>query len=173
LPVAYHCIFKLGFQRPDNRVLAHSLFGCLVYGAFAAKVTILRLHRFPKHVLPLAGGVLFATLVGVWYTSTVWLYNHTTAAAPAYAAPSPIPANANAAASAKVFAQSGCGGCHMLAAANAHGQLGPSLDTLKPVYDQARLQVERGGGSMPSFEDKLTPQQIRDVAAFVASSTGP
>ena len=173
LPVAYHCIFKLGFQRPDNRVLAHSLFGCLVYGAFAAKVTILRLHRFPKHVLPLAGGILFATLVGVWYTSAVWLYNHTTAAAPAYAAPSTIPGNANASAGTKVFAQAGCGGCHTLAAANAHGQLGPNLDTLRPVYDQVRAQVRHGGGSMPAFAGKLTPQQIRDVAAFVASSSGP
>ena len=173
LPVAYHCIFKLGFQRPDNRVLAHSLFGCAIYGAFAAKVTILRLHRFPKHVLPLAGGILFATLIGVWYTSALWLYNHSTNAAPAYAAPSPIPTNANAAAGAKVFAQSGCGGCHTLAAAKAHGQLGPNLDTLKPVYDQVRLQVQLGGGSMPAFKGQLTPAQIRDVAAFVASSTGP
>src|ERR1700693_6366453 len=41
LPVAYHCIFKLGFPRPDNRVLAHSLLGCFVYGAFAAEGTIL------------------------------------------------------------------------------------------------------------------------------------
>ena len=31
LPVAYHCIFKLGFQRPDGRVLAHSLFGCTAF----------------------------------------------------------------------------------------------------------------------------------------------
>src|SRR3954463_3624815 len=100
LPVAYHCIFKLGFQDPDRRVLAHSLLGCFVYGAFAAKVTILRLHRFPKLVLPLAGGALFAILVGVWYTSAVWLYDHTTNAAPAYATPAPIPATAHAAAGA-------------------------------------------------------------------------
>ena len=65
LPVAYHCIFKLGFQRPNGRVLAHSLLGCAVYGAFAAKVTIVRLHRFAAPVLPLAGGLLFAVLVGV------------------------------------------------------------------------------------------------------------
>ena len=71
LPVAYHCIFKLGFESPDTRVLAHSLLGSFVYGAFAAKVTILRLHRFPKHVLPLAGGLLFAVLVGAWLTSAV------------------------------------------------------------------------------------------------------
>jgi len=51
------------FQHPDNRVLAHSLFGCAIYGAFAAKVTILRLHRFPRFVLPVAGGLPFATLI--------------------------------------------------------------------------------------------------------------
>jgi hypothetical protein len=74
LPVAYHCIFKLGFQDATTRVLWHSLFGCAVYGAFAAKVLIVRLHRFPVWVLPTAGGLLFAVLVGVWYTSALWLF---------------------------------------------------------------------------------------------------
>jgi hypothetical protein len=74
LPVAYHCIFKLGFQSTDDRVLWHSLFGCFVFGAFAAKVTIVRLKRFPYLVLPLAGGILFTTLVGVWYTSARWFF---------------------------------------------------------------------------------------------------
>src|SRR4029077_12641554 len=64
LPVAYHCIFKLGFQSPSTRVLVHSLLGCAVYGAFAAKVTIVRLRRFPRLGLPLAGGLLFAVLIG-------------------------------------------------------------------------------------------------------------
>jgi hypothetical protein len=72
LPVAYHCIFKLGFQKTETRIAVHSFFGCAVYGAFAAKVTIVRLHRFPVWVLPLAGGLLFAALVGVWYTSAFW-----------------------------------------------------------------------------------------------------
>jgi hypothetical protein len=72
LPVAYHCIFKLGFQKTDTRVAVHSFFGCAVYGAFAAKVTIVRLHRFPPWVLPVAGGILFAALIGVWYTSAFW-----------------------------------------------------------------------------------------------------
>jgi hypothetical protein len=71
LPVAYHCIFKLGFRDPDTRVFAHSLLGCGIYGGYAAKITIVRLHRFPKPVLPLAGGLLFAVLIGVWYTSTL------------------------------------------------------------------------------------------------------
>jgi cytochrome c553 len=173
LPVAYHCIFKLGFQKPDNRVLAHSLFGCAIYGAFAAKVTILRLHRFPKHVLPVAGGILFATLVGVWYTSALWLYDHSTSTAPAYATPSPIPGNADAVAGGDVFTKAGCGNCHTLAAAGAHGAIGPNLDHLQPQYEQVRAQVVRGGGSMPSFKSQLTPKQIRDVAAYVAAYAGP
>jgi cytochrome c553 len=172
LPVAYHCIFKLGFQKPDNRVLAHSLLGCFVYGAFAAKVTILRLHRFPRIVLPLAGGLLFAVLVGVWYTSAVWLYQHTTNAAPAYAVPSVIPASADSAAGAKFFASSGCGSCHALAAAHASGQVGPNLDRLQPSYDAVVAQVTNGGGVMPAYKGKLTAAQISDVAAFVAASAG-
>lgn len=74
LPVAYHCIFKLGFQRGDDRVLWHSLLGSAFFGAFGAKVTIVRLNRFPALVLPLAGGLLFAVLIGVWYTSAVWFF---------------------------------------------------------------------------------------------------
>jgi hypothetical protein len=72
LPVVYHCVFKLGFQKTDTRVAVHSFMGCAVYGAFAAKVTIVRLHRFPVWVLPLAGGLLFAALVGAWYSSAFY-----------------------------------------------------------------------------------------------------
>ncbi len=169
LPVAYHCIFKLGFQHPDNRVLAHSLLGCMVYGAFAAKVTLVRVHGFPKWTLPLAGGTLFAILIGVWYTSAVWLYDHSTSVAPAYAVPSPIPANADASAGAKVFTSAGCGACHTLAAAKSSAQVGPNLDKLQPTYLQVLAQVQKGGGVMPSFKSTLSAKQIRDVSAFVAS----
>jgi len=176
LPVAYHCIFKLGFQTPDGRVIAHSLLGCFVYGAFAAKVTVVRLHRFPKWTLPAAGGLLFAVLIGVWYTSAVWLYGHSTNAAPAYATTEIIPANAHAADGAAVFKSAGCGACHTLAAAGASGNVGPNLDTLKPQYSFVLKQVEKGGGAMPSFAKTLTAQQIRDVAAYVevyAAATSP
>ena len=74
LPIAYHCIFKLGFQSGQTRVLWHSLLGCAFYGAFAAKITIVELKRFPTAVLPVAGGFLFAVLIGVWYTSAVWFF---------------------------------------------------------------------------------------------------
>ena len=74
LPIAYHCIFKLGFESGSDRVLWHSLLGSAFYGAFAAKVTIVRLKRFPGPTLPIAGGLLFAVLLGVWYTSAVWFF---------------------------------------------------------------------------------------------------
>ena len=170
LPVAYHCIFKLGFQDPSTRVLAHSLLGCAVYGAFASKVTIVRLHNFPRWVLPTAGGLLFAVLIGVWWTSAVWLYGQDTTAAPA--ATTPIPADADAAAGAKVFASAGCGSCHTLSAAKSSGQVGPNLDNAKPGYDAVLAKVTNGGGGMPSFGGQLSEQQIRDVAAYVATSAG-
>jgi hypothetical protein len=74
LPVAYHCIFLLGFQETTARTLAHSLLGCFFYGAFAAKVTIVRLHHFPRWVLPAAGGFVFAGLIALWYTSSLWFF---------------------------------------------------------------------------------------------------
>jgi cytochrome c553 len=76
-----------------------------------------------------------------------------------------------AGAGSKVFASAGCGGCHTLAAAKSNGQVGPNLDQRKPAYDAVVRQVSNGGGGMPAFAGKLDAKQIREVAAFVASST--
>jgi uncharacterized protein DUF6529 len=72
LPVVYHCLYQLGFQHSDTRVLAHSVLGCLFYGAFAAKIVIVRSHNLPGGALPLAGGLTFALFVCVWLTSGLW-----------------------------------------------------------------------------------------------------
>jgi len=72
LPVAYHCLWSLGFQHTSTRVLAHSLLGCAFYGAFVAKVTIVRSKGLPGIALPLAGGAMFAILVFAWETSALW-----------------------------------------------------------------------------------------------------
>ena len=72
LPVAYHCLYQLAFQDTSARVLAHSLLGCAFYGAFAAKVTIVRSRGLPGVALPIAGGLVFSVLVGVWLTSCLW-----------------------------------------------------------------------------------------------------
>jgi mono/diheme cytochrome c family protein len=71
----------------------------------------------------------------------------------------------------QVFASAGCGGCHTLKAAGSSGTVGPNLDVLKPTEPRVAHQVEVGGGPMPSFKGTLSPKQIQDVAAFVATST--
>jgi hypothetical protein len=75
LPVAYHCLWSLGFQDTSTRVLVHSLLGCAFYGVFVTKVTIVRSKGLPGIALPLAGGALFAVLVFVWETSALWFIN--------------------------------------------------------------------------------------------------
>jgi cytochrome c6 len=71
-----------------------------------------------------------------------------------------------------VFASSGCGNCHTLAAAHSTGTIGPNLDSLKPDYRAVTAQVTNGGGQMPAFKSTLSTQQIADVAAYVVTSTG-
>lgn len=74
LPVAYHCIFMLGFGTNDIRVYIHSLLGSFLYGAVLAKVLIVRSNGFQGWALPLAGGVLFSILAGLWLTSAFWFF---------------------------------------------------------------------------------------------------
>ena len=72
LPVAYHCLYQLAFQDTTTRVLLHSVLGCLFYGAFITKVVVVRSHNLPGIALPVAGGLVFSTLVAVWLTSGLW-----------------------------------------------------------------------------------------------------
>jgi hypothetical protein len=74
-PVAYHCIFLLGFGTYSTRVYIHSLLGSSFYGAFLAKVFIVRAKGFPGWALPIAGGVLFSILLGLWLTSAFWFFS--------------------------------------------------------------------------------------------------
>ena len=74
LPVAYHCLWSLGFQDTNSRVLAHSLLGCAFYGAFATKMLALRTPRLPSHTLPVVGGLVSVLLVGIWLTSARWYF---------------------------------------------------------------------------------------------------
>jgi mono/diheme cytochrome c family protein len=66
-----------------------------------------------------------------------------------------------------VFASAGCGGCHTFSAAGSTGTVGPNLDEASVDFDAAVQQVKNGGGGMPAFGDRLSDQEIADVAAFV------
>lgn len=75
LPVAYHCLWSLGFQAGDGtptRVVVHSVLGCAVYGVIVVKIFAVRSATMPGWFLPVVGGVLFAVLVTVVWTSAGW-----------------------------------------------------------------------------------------------------
>jgi hypothetical protein len=76
LPVAFHCIFILGFQTSSARVLAHSILGTFFYGVFAAKVLIVRDRAAPGWALPIAGGTLFTVIATLWATSSFWYFTN-------------------------------------------------------------------------------------------------
>jgi hypothetical protein len=71
VPVAFHCIFILGFQTSDARVFAHSLVGTFVYGVFVVKVWFVRDRDHPRWVVPVARGTLFTVFVALWYFTQV------------------------------------------------------------------------------------------------------
>ncbi|WP_327089569.1 DUF6529 family protein [Nonomuraea sp. NBC_01738] len=74
VPVAFHCLYALGFQYDVPRVLAHSLLGCFFYGVFAAKMLTLPKRGTPGWTLPVLGGFAFTALVGLWLTSSFWFF---------------------------------------------------------------------------------------------------
>lgn len=78
--VSYHCLWTLGLVtgtwadgRPVTaRTVVHALLGCAVIGALVVKVVAVRSRRAPGWFLPVAGGLLFALLVGAVLTSALW-----------------------------------------------------------------------------------------------------
>lgn len=74
LPVAFHCVWSLGFGTGSTRVLVHGLAGCLFYGAYATKMLGLRVRGLPGRMVPVTGGVLLTSVVLVWLTSAVWFF---------------------------------------------------------------------------------------------------
>ena len=66
-----------------------------------------------------------------------------------------------------------CGTCHILKAAESEGNIGPNLDSLKPLEEQVRAVVTEGLGVMPAFgeEGLLTSKEIDAVSYYVFSST--
>lgn len=74
VPVAVHCLYALGFQTFEARVVFHSLFGCFFYGLFVCKMLILTRDDSPKWALPLLGGLVLSALTALWLTSALWFY---------------------------------------------------------------------------------------------------
>ena len=75
IPVALHCLNAYGVQLNSPRLAVHSLAGCFLYGAFAAKILLVRSRRLPGWALPVAGGMLVTVVVVLWYTAALWYFS--------------------------------------------------------------------------------------------------
>jgi hypothetical protein len=74
LPVAFHCVWSLGFEDESTRVLVHSVAGCVLYGVFAAKMLALRVRGLPSVTVPVLGGLLAGVVVVLWFSSALWFF---------------------------------------------------------------------------------------------------
>jgi len=77
LPVAVHCIQAYGVEMHfGSRAALHTLAGCFFYGAFAAKVLVVRSRQLPGWALPVAGGLVALTLATLWYSAALWVFHN-------------------------------------------------------------------------------------------------
>jgi cytochrome c6 len=65
-----------------------------------------------------------------------------------------------------------CAACHILAAARATGTVGPSLDAVQPSADAVLAAMVEGPGAMPSFDGRLSEEQLQSIAEYVAQNAG-
>lgn len=72
----------------------------------------------------------------------------------------------------RIFVDARCGACHTLRAAGAQGTLGTNFDAKPPSLALALDRIAHGRNAMPAYSDRLSRQQIRDVAAYVVSASG-
>jgi mono/diheme cytochrome c family protein len=85
---------------------------------------------------------------------------------------------------AQVFANSGCGSCHTLAAANSGGTTGPNLDEVLPGQSEAEIEesivdpeakVEQGypAGVMPqTFGQELSEEELKQLVEYLSENSG-
>lgn len=95
------------------------------------------------------------------------------------AAPPKVPGGPGA----QVFANNGCGGCHVLAAAGSGGTTGPNLDEVLPGQSAAMIHesivdpdkvIAKGypPNVMPAnFETLISPKELKELVEYLVEST--
>ena len=75
----------------------------------------------------------------------------------------------------QVFASTGCGACHTLAAAQSTGQIGPNLDETLIAQDAAYIEeaiVNPDAGTMPqTYGTQLSGEELTALVSFISEST--
>jgi hypothetical protein len=74
VPIGVFCLYGIGFQTFDLRVVAHSLLGCLFFGIFTIKMLVLTKPGISGWILPVVGALVFTILVVLVLTSALWFF---------------------------------------------------------------------------------------------------
>jgi mono/diheme cytochrome c family protein len=90
----------------------------------------------------------------------------------------------------QIFTAAGCAGCHQFAPAGSNGNIGPSLDQLKTeagnmepgksaeeyvresLIDPGAFLVQGYPNAMPSFDGRLTDEQIQALVDYILQTGG-
>ena len=129
--------------------------------------------------VPAAAAVVLLAALTAAVSPPVALATSPPAKTPAKPTPKPKPGTpayaaavraANLKAGKALFAQLGCGACHILGAARAAGTAGPNLDVIGLPAAEIVRQLTRGSIAMPSFRTRLTAKQISQLAGYIAAS---
>jgi cytochrome c oxidase subunit 1 len=171
LPHRYDTVTQAGVPLAIGLGLTQLLFAFNIVQTLRGK-TAPGIERHGKVVLIVALAVALA-LMGSSFGWAAGSSTPTSSATTAASSSTPTTgAGASVAAGKAIFTSAGCSGCHTLAAAGATGTVGPNLDVKKPPLALVIARVTNGRKVMPSFKSSLTPQQIKQVAAFVVASEG-
>ena len=130
-----------------------------------------------KRRLALGGAAIMALAFGLGIPALVMTYN---ASSQSKGAPGGVKLTASQQHGRQVFAKN-CSTCHTLAAANAVGKVGPSLDAIIPPIPEKKARIAfvddavangraRGMGQMPKGLIDGTDQQ--EVSDFIATAAG-
>lgn len=143
----------------------------------AAKGTAGTRQAKRSHRLALVGGSVVALAFGLGIPALVLAYN---ADSQSKGAPGGLALTASQQNGRKVFAKN-CATCHVLAAANAVGRVGPSLDAIIPPIPEKKAKIAfiddaiangraRGQGQMP--KGLIDGSDQAEVSDFVAVAAG-
>jgi len=90
------------------------------------------------------------------------------AAAPARPSPPAAAAEVDRARGRQLFADYGCGGCHIFADGGGSGGIGPSLDSNPRLSrDSVAGAIAEGRGTMPAFAGQMSADEIAALSAYI------
>ena len=172
VPVAFHCVWVLGFRSDSSAVTLHSILGCVAYGCVVAAL-------WPDRPNPssattsvgswvlLVGATQFIVGVGA-ATAVVMLFTLQGAASPTQPTEQAQP---TAAFDAEQLYEQHCANCH---ASDGSGGLGSRLAGVVvsryPNPEDQSAIVALGGNTMPAFAKVLTPGQIEAITTYTRTA---